>query len=225
MTTRLMLDFESLSLRENAVLLAIGACTFDPATGDIGAEFYAAIDPRTQFGRDISASTVLWWMEQGDAARAKITDAIKAADQVEAGLPDDMDEAARAEVEANSAFSIQNVARGLLVWIGTLGDDVEVWSNGAVDHAWFNSMFEYSGYKNPVPFWKQRDYRTLKALFPEIKREPWGQMHNALDDAIGQAKHACLLLTALDRTTVAWPKQECPVTGAITDVDPADMGS
>lgn len=199
MTTRIMLDFETLSLKENAVLLAIGACTFDPATGDIGAEFYAAIDPRTQFGRDISASTVLWWMEQGDAARGKITDAIKAADWVESGLPDDMDELTQAETEANAAFSLQNVARGLMVWIGTLGDDIEVWSNGAVDHAWFNSMFEYSGYKNPIPFWKQRDYRTLKALFPEIKREEYGVAHNALDDAIGQAKHACVLLQHVTR--------------------------
>lgn len=121
---------------------------------------------------------------------------------MEAGLPDDMDEAAQAEVEANTAFSIQNVARGLLVWIGTLGDGIEVWSNGAVDHAWFNSMFEYSGYKNPIPFWKQRDYRTLKALFPEIKREEYGVAHNALDDAIGQAKHACALLAHRDELTI-----------------------
>src|SRR3990167_3580212 len=203
MTIRIMLDFETLSLKENAVLLAIGACTFDPATGEIGAEFYAAIDPRTQHGRDISASTVLWWMEQDVRARAKITDAIKAADQVEAGLPDDMDEAARAEVEASAAFSIQNVARGLLVWIGTLGDDIEVWSNGAKDHSWFDSMFEYSGYKNPLQYGNQRDYRTLKALFPELKREEYGVAHNALDDAIGQAKHACAIMRPSDDTRAA----------------------
>lgn len=198
MTTRIMLDYETLSLKENAVLLAIGACTFDPATGDIGAEFYAAIDPRTQFGRDISARTVLWWMKQDEAARTKITSAINAADAVEAGLPDDMDEAAQAEVESTAAFSIQAVARGVLTWIGTLGDDIEVWSNGAVDHAWFDSMFEYAGYKNPVPYHKQRDYRTLKALFPEIKREPFGCSHTALDDAIGQAKHACEIMQHMD---------------------------
>ena len=58
----LMLDFETLSLKDNAVLLALGACTFDPVTGDIKDTFYAPIDPRTQPGRDISASTVLWWL-------------------------------------------------------------------------------------------------------------------------------------------------------------------
>lgn len=202
MTTRIMLDFETLSLKENAVLLAIGACTFNPATGEIGAEFYAAIDPRTQFGRDIDARTVLWWMKQDEAARTKITSAIEAADAVEAGLPDDMDEEAQGELEGNAAFSIQAVARGVLTWIGTSGDDIEVWSNGAVDHAWFNSMFEYAGYKNPVPYHKQRDYRTLKALFPEIKREDYGVAHNALDDAIGQAKHACAILAYRDELTI-----------------------
>lgn len=203
MTTRIMLDFETLSLKENAVLLAIGACTFDPATGEIGAEFYAAIDPRTQHGRDIDASTVLWWMKQDEAARTKITSAIEAADAVEAGLPDELTDEAQALIEADAAFSIQAVARGVLTWIGTLGDDIEVWSNGAVDHAWFNSMFEYAGYKNPIPFWKQRDYRTLKALFPEIKREDYGVAHNALDDAIGQAKHACAVMQHSDDTRAA----------------------
>ena len=47
----LMIDFETLGLKENAVLLSVGACAFDPATGEIGETFYCAIDPRTQHGR------------------------------------------------------------------------------------------------------------------------------------------------------------------------------
>mgnify|MGYP003611684532 FL=1 len=50
-------------------------------------------------------------------------------------------------------------------------------------------MFEYSGLKNPVPFWLQRDFRTLKALNPTIKHTFSGVAHNALDDAINQAAH------------------------------------
>lgn len=195
MPIEIMIDFESLSLKENAVLLSLGACVFDPATGKIGAQFYAAIDPRTQPGRDISASTVLWWLEQDTAARAKITDAVKATDILEAGFGDEDSQEAQDEAHENAAHSIQSVARAFIVFLETLGDpDVVCWSNGAVDHVWLNSMVEYSGYKNPIKFWLQRDYRTLKGLFPNVKAEVYGVAHNALDDAIKQAKHACLLL-------------------------------
>lgn len=191
MTIRLMLDFETLSLKENAVLLSIGACTFDPATGDIGHTFYTAIDPRTQPGRDISASTVLWWLDQDDAARAKITDATKATDALADADPDAPD---YDDLREQAAIPINHAAMAFNAFVESLGDDVECWSNGAVDHIWLQSMFDYSGFKNPIKFWKQRDYRTLKALYPDVKAEDYGQAHNALDDAIKQAKHLCLLL-------------------------------
>jgi hypothetical protein len=197
MTVSLMIDFETLSLKENAVLLALGACTFDPATGEIGAEFYANIDPRTQHGRDISPDTVIWWLQQDEAARSKITDAVKLADTLEGGIPEVMPEAEVDDLYKNAAHSIQSVARGFIAWFDTLGDDVQVWANGAVDHNWMQSMMEYCGYKNPVKFWNQRDYRTLKGLFPTITAEFSGVKHNALDDAIHQAKHAVKLLQAM----------------------------
>lgn len=193
MTIRLMLDFETLSLKENAVLLSLGACVFDPATGEIGAQFYAAIDPRTQPGRDINPDTVLWWMKQDQAARDKITGAVKAADLLHT-IDDETPDAEAEEIYKNAAHPIATVARSFLLFVDTLGDDVECWTNGGVDHTWMNSMFEYCGFKNPIPFWKQRDYRTLKALYPDIKAEDFGVAHNALDDAIKQAKHACALL-------------------------------
>lgn len=61
MAIHVSLDFETLSLKPDAVLLSIGACTFDTETGEVGNEFYLAIDPRTQHQRHISADTVLWW--------------------------------------------------------------------------------------------------------------------------------------------------------------------
>lgn len=190
MTTHLMIDFETLSLKENSVLLSLGACVFDPATGETGETFYTAIDPRTQPGRDISASTVLWWLEQDQAARDKLTGAVKAADLLVDADPDSQEWADLAE---QAAIPIHHAAMAFNAWVGQF-EGVECWTNGGVDHTWLNSMFEYSGFKNPIPFWKQRDYRTLKALYPDVKAETWGQAHNALDDAIKQAKHACLLL-------------------------------
>lgn len=193
MTTMLMLDFETLSLKENAVLLSLGACVFDPATGEIGETFYTAIDPRTQHGRDISASTVLWWLEQDQAARDKLTGAVKAADLLVDADPDSQEWADLAE---QAAIPINHAAMAFIAFVEQF-DDVECWTNGGVDHTWLNSMFEYSGFKNPIPFWKQRDYRTLKALYPDIKAETWGQAHNALDDAIKQAKHAAKIISTI----------------------------
>ena len=187
MTTMLMLDFETLSLKDNAVLLALGACAFDPVTGDICDTFYAAIDPRTQPGRDISASTVLWWMEQNDVARNALVASIKAADQIEANDTEDGPELDK--LYETAAHSIHNVSRAFIAWYEQQGDIEGVWSNGAVDHGWLTSMLDYSGLKNPVPFWLQRDFRTLKALNPTIKHTFSGVAHNALDDAINQAAH------------------------------------
>jgi exodeoxyribonuclease VIII len=187
MTTRLMVDFETLSLKENAVLLSLGACVFDPATGEIGQTFYSAIDPRTQPGRDISASTVIWWLGQEQAARDKILDAVNAADVLADGGEDEA-------LYETAALPINHVAMAFNGWIESLGGEVECWSNGAVDHAWLNSMFEYSGFKNPIQFWHQRDYRTLKGLYPEVECVALGQMHNALDDALRQAHHLCKII-------------------------------
>ena len=191
MTVSLMVDFETLSLKENAVLLSLGACVFDPATGEIGQTFYAAIDPRTQPGRDISASTVVWWLNQGQAARDKILDAVAAADALAGGAEDET-------LYETAALPINHVAMAFNAWVESLGGAVECWSNGAVDHAWLNSMFEYSGFKNPIPFWKQRDYRTLKGLYPDVKAEDYGVAHNALDDAIKQSKHLCTIFKHTD---------------------------
>jgi exodeoxyribonuclease VIII len=202
MTTHVILDFETFGLGEKAVLLALGACTFDPATGEIGAEFYAGIDPRTQQGRDIDPSTVIWWLKQDQAARDKITHAVSLADTLEQGIPEGTPEEEIDELYKNAAHSVQNVARSFIAWFDTLGDDVLVWTNGAVDHAWLQSMMDYCGYKNPVPYRAQRDYRTLKGLFRDVKADDYGVAHNALDDAIKQAKHTVRIMRHMAELTI-----------------------
>jgi DNA polymerase III epsilon subunit-like protein len=59
-----MLDLETLSTKVDAAIVSIGACTFDG--NSIIDKFYANIDPVScdTYGRHISASTVVWWMNQ-----------------------------------------------------------------------------------------------------------------------------------------------------------------
>ena len=64
-----MIDIETLSLQPNAQVLSIGACVFDSA-GNILDEL--ELFPRFVEGRHISTDTVLWWLQQNDAARMSI---------------------------------------------------------------------------------------------------------------------------------------------------------
>ena len=65
----IMLDIETMGTSTNAAIMAIGACYFDPATGEIGDTFHQQVDI-TSNGK-IDASTVIWWMKQSDDARSK----------------------------------------------------------------------------------------------------------------------------------------------------------
>lgn len=198
MTLAISLDFETLSLEPNAVLLALGAVAIDTATGESVADFYAAIDPATQPGRHISASTVYWWLAQNDAARAKLTSAKPLEVMLDAAGPDATDEQL-SEVYAAAAHPLAHVAQAFLAFYNSLPGQPEVWSNGAVDHAWLQSVFDHAGLKNPVPYWKQRDYRTLKNLLPHVEAVKRADFvaHDAMHDARYQAEHLVKLLAAL----------------------------
>src|ERR1039458_2426242 len=70
-----MLDLETLGTGNDAAIISIGACLFDPR-GDgvlIGVDhrFYARVNPASsvEIGMKIDVSTILWWMQQSDAAR------------------------------------------------------------------------------------------------------------------------------------------------------------
>lgn len=213
MTIALSIDFETLSLETNAVLLALGAVAVDTATGESVADFYAAIDPATQPGRHISASTVYWWLAQNDAARTKLTAAKPLEVLLDAAGPDATDEQL-GEVYATAAHPLAHVAQAFMAFYNSLPDQPEVWSNGAVDHAWLQSMFDHAGLKNPVPYFKQRDYRTLKALLPHVvavKRADF-VAHDALHDARYQAEHLVKLLAALPSPADIFPPQPLYVT-------------
>ena len=189
--THIMLDFETLSLKDNATLLSLGACVFDTEFGVSVNTFYAAIDPRTQPGRDVDAGTALWWMEQSDEARSRITLAVKDADRLNEVDPEP--EAVYNAIRDNAALPIMHVALAFAGWLEQY-PTAEVWGKGARDHIWLQTMFDYCGLKNPVLHRLQRDYRTLAELFPAVKHTRAGVAHDALADAVYQAEHAVKLL-------------------------------
>lgn len=67
-----MLDLETMGNGPRAAIVAIGAVEFDLDTGAVGERFYTPVDLATSvsLGGEMDASTVLWWMQQSDEARA-----------------------------------------------------------------------------------------------------------------------------------------------------------
>lgn len=163
----IMIDVESLGTVADAVIMSIGAAKFDldsDKLDDLG--FYASvsIDSNLERKRRIQEDTLIWWMNQGDAAKGVFNEHKQTLEQALDGLTD---------------------------WIGD--DEYCIWSNGAdfdlpmIAHA-YTSMFKTVPWK----FWNSRCFRTYKNLpgAKNVKVPFEGIKHNAMFDAVHQARHA-----------------------------------
>ena len=166
----IMIDIETLGTSADAVILSVSACYFEPSTGEIGDKFDKQINLKASIaaGRDIDASTVLWWMSQDDNARKQFATNHKAAKMT--------------DVLKDFATFIKPKS---LVWGNGASFDLTILSTA------------YARCKLPLPwmFWDERDVRTIvhigQALgFNPKKDMPFkGVRHNALDDSIHQSKY------------------------------------
>lgn len=175
-----MLDLETMGKGPNAAIVSIGAVVFDPQAGtvqDRSLAFYCNVDLESAVtaGGVMDASTVMWWMDQDSQARVAL---------LHKSPPTDIKLA---------LLEFQN-------WVEASNDgppsDVAIWGNGAAfDNVILRRAYERLGMEPPWKFWGDRCYRTLKALHPEVPLPPdEGVHHNALDDAIFQARHALEIL-------------------------------
>ena len=165
-----MLDLETTGTGPTAAIIAIGAVEFDLAAGVIGARFYATIDlaSAVHAGGVMDAATVMWWMQQSDAAR---------------------------EAFARGDEHIASVLHRFAGWMAARGVDVRVWGNGAAfDNVILASAYHRNGTPPPWQFRNNRCYRTVKALRPGVPPVRVGTPHNAVDDAETQALHLMALM-------------------------------
>lgn len=163
MADHVMLDIETWGTGPDAVVISIGACIFDPYGNDIRDRFYVAIDPDSNVaaGRKIDVSTVLWWMSP------------------------DRDTPRRRWLE-QSKVDLYTALDGFAVWC----PDAPVWGNGATfDNVILGSAYKSVGLSQPWKFWHDRCYRTVKSMVPGIPLHRIGEHHDALDDAVSQARH------------------------------------
>lgn len=174
-----MVDIETLGKGPNAALLSLGAVKFDTEKLGIEADFYTMINPEScqDFGLDIDASTVMWWMDPEQSLAREAYMAHKA-DQLD--LP--------------------TALEGFASWInyGEPTGVKAVWGNGATfDNVILRNAFDAIGGECPWEFWQDRCYRTVKNLRKDIPMKREGQHHNALDDARSQALHLQTILLSM----------------------------
>ncbi|MCQ6171798.1 3'-5' exoribonuclease, partial [Escherichia coli] len=169
----LMIDLETMGTNTNAPIVVIGAVFFDPQTGEIGPVFYIVISltDAMNTGAVPDGGTIEWWLKQSSEARAAIlTDQVKLKD-------------------ALSRFR---------EFINEYSDEkfVQVWGNGATfDNAILRTSYERLDIPCPWRYHNDRDVRTIVELGKTIDFDartviPFeGVRHNALDDALHQAKY------------------------------------
>lgn len=179
MTTRenIMIDIETLGTFMNAPVVTIGACFFDPITGEIGDKFYERIDiaEAMHFGK-ADAETIRWWLKQDPAAQAELAkQGRKAADVL------------------NKLTAFYRMSR-----------DGKVWGNGpSFDITLLDYQYDrVLNQKTPWKFWNVRDVRTVVQLAEGLVKKPAafskdGTAHNALDDCIFQVGYVSKMWQAL----------------------------
>lgn len=158
-----MLDLETLGKSPGSVIVSIGAVKFGDRS--IVSKFYWHIDPQScvDVGLTLDASTVLWWLQQNEAARLEI---------------------------CKPALPLTNVLIAFTAWLDD--SNANVWGNGATfDNTLLTAAYEAAHIPRPWSHINDRCYRTVKNANRDIPIDPYkvGTHHNAVDDAESQALH------------------------------------
>lgn len=170
----IMLDLETMGVGNDAAIIAVGAVVFDLASDTYTEEnsFYSTVDLQSAVssGGVISPSTVMWWMQQSDEARAEF---------IEEGA------------------YIKHVLLLFGSWVGQIREmpeqpDIQVWGNGSdFDNVILRSAYERAGLPVPWHFRENRCFRTMRAMHPTVDTSAWNDevKHKAVDDARWQARY------------------------------------
>lgn len=160
----IMIDLETMGTRPDAPIISIGAVTFD-AEG-IKRKLYLNVDlgSAVNSGAKIDAKTVMWWMGQSDEAREAL-------------------------VTKDDQYSVVGALIVFSKWMHS--DNISgVWGNGATfDNVILRETYLNAAVMCPWEFWKDKCYRTVKGMYPDVTIERAGVHHNALNDAETQAEH------------------------------------
>lgn len=179
---RIMVDLETLGTAPGSVILSIGAVRFDEM--GLQDEFYVNINPEScvAVGLQMDVSTVMWWLGQSDEARKGLF----------AGE-------AKVLAEALAMFGQWAIRAGT----PQAAKVDELWGNGAdFDNMLLSRAYVAVDMPKPWEFRKNKCYRTVCGLRPNIPFARPTIAHNALEGAKAQAIHLIEVLRQLGGTEI-----------------------
>ena len=162
MLNHVMIDLETMGRTPGSAIVSVGAVIFDPRIGKKGAEFYAELDWEHQ-DRLIDPETQRWWSRQSEEAKKALS-------------------------------GLEELKECLGSLAKFLPRDAKVWGNGPTfDISMLEDGYRQYGIEVPWKFWNIRDCRTVLDMYESTRGGTSKSMrgkvqHNALDDAIAQAK-------------------------------------
>lgn len=180
----IMVDLETLGTRPGAVILSIGAVTFDPQARVVGADrFHKIISVASSLtaGLRVETATVKWWRDQSPEAQTTLWAALA------------------------QGYDLAEVLDAFDAWVryATVGE-VRLWGNGATfDNTLLDRAYFVLGRDRPWGAYGDRCFRTLKDGCNHLQPVREGVHHNALDDAVHQARWACAIFDARRQINVA----------------------
>lgn len=170
LSCHVMVDIETMSTKTNAAIVSIGACAFDidNQNEEITRKFevQVSLQSNQNEGRDISASTVEWWLRQSPEAQAALF-----------------------------KDPVVNLRQGITMfrmWVQNLRPKaVRVWAKDPdFDTVILKTAFDQFREIWPFEYWASRSVRTITELAYPNGDEPntrVGVHHSAADDAVTQA--------------------------------------
>lgn len=168
----LMFDLETASERVNALPLSIGVVAMDKDLNILDSqEWTINWEKERQLVRefDMSPATFVWWLQQNEEARKRLSGSVKGPSLV---------------------------AGELYAWMLGLAkydhyENVQVWGNGAgFDIPILENFMRHTLGDTLWKFWNARCFRTMKALYSFIQPPKINTLkHGALSDAMHQAEH------------------------------------
>lgn len=166
MNSDLMIDLETLATSPQTAVVSLGAQFFDIETKTLGSTFEMVLElqPQIDSGREISASTLKWWMGQEEAAKRVF----------------------------HEKAQPPTVVLGTFVnWYKSVNPKAFVWGNGSTfDISIMENIFRMYKIEVPWGYNKAMDLRTFKRFnAPAGAKIPVaGVKHNCLADATAQAR-------------------------------------
>ncbi len=173
-TDRIMVDLETLGKRAGCAILSIGAVAFCPESNTTGKTFYQVIFTGScvLHGLHRDPETLAWWNEQSFESRQVL----------------------RHAQDFENSHQLEYVLQAFNEYVSQY-DNPEIWGNGAdFDNAILIAAMAACGIEPAWKFWNNRCFRTLRSMYPDLKMDRHGVHHNALDDAITQARHLLSIL-------------------------------